>query len=83
MQLSSPNDRNSGQHTFVATLRCASQKAVEGWLRLPFDPLNRPLADQSQSVSRCIGVWKQIEIGRSAVCRVIASMQVCAVLRCG
>jgi len=41
MQLSSPYFRDSGQHTFVATLRCASQKADEGWLRLPFD-LNSP-----------------------------------------
>ena len=73
----------SGQHTFVATLRCASQKADEGWLRLPFDPHNRPLADQSQSVSRYVWVWKPIGIGRAAVCRGIALKQCCAMLSCG
>lgn len=83
MQLSSPNDRDSSQHTFVATLRCASQKAVEGWLRLPFDPLNGPLADQSQSVSRYIWVSKQIGIVRAAVCRANASKQLRAVPPCG
>ena len=83
MRLSFANDRDIGQHTFVATLRRAAQKADEGWLRLPFDPLNRPLADQSQPVSRYMWVWKQIEIGRVAVCRVIASKQGCAVLTCG
>ena len=83
MQLGSTIVRDSSQHTFVATLRCVSQKADEGWLRLPFDPLNRPLADQSQSVSRYMWVWKQIAIGRVAVCSVIASKQNCAVLPCG
>lgn len=47
-----------GQHTFVATLRVGSQKAGEGGLRLPFDPLNRLSADAAPSVSKHIRVWK-------------------------
>lgn len=47
-----------GQHTFVATLRVSSQKAGEGGLRLPFDPLNRLSADAAPSVSKYMKVWK-------------------------
>ena len=47
----------SGQHTFVATLRGGSQKAGEGWLRLPFKPLNRPLADQADLFPCVMGRW--------------------------
>lgn len=47
-----------GQHTFVATLCVGSQKAGEGGLRLPFDPLNRLSADVALSVSKYMKVWK-------------------------
>ena len=47
----------SGQHTFVATLCFDRQKAGEGWLRRPFDPLNRPSADAPCGAEdRCGGV---------------------------
>ncbi len=43
----------SGQHTFVAT----AQKASEGGLRLPFDPLNRRAADTARPAPGYLGVW--------------------------
>lgn len=48
----------SGQHTFVATLCCGDQKAGDGWLRLPFEPLSRLSADQLRCFSRYLKVWK-------------------------
>lgn len=53
----------SGQHTFVATLRGGSQKAGEGWLRLPFKPLYRPLADQADRLPCVLGRWSARLLG--------------------
>lgn len=55
----------SGQHTFVATLRLALQKAGEGWLRLPFKPLHRLSADQASLRSRARGLWTASLLGSS------------------
>ncbi|MBB5722274.1 hypothetical protein FHS72_001900 [Loktanella ponticola] len=57
-----------GQHTFVATLRVGSQKAGEGGLRLPFDPLNRLSADAAPSVSKYMKIWKpKAHVNSSAI----------------
>jgi len=53
----------SGQHTFGATLRFGLQKAGEGRLRLPFEPLHRRDADQARPASRYLGVFRQDGLG--------------------
>lgn len=47
--------RGFSQHTLVATLRLLAQEAGEGWLRLPFDPLNRLSADETSLLPIVLG----------------------------
>lgn len=45
------------QHTLVATLRLLAPETGEGWLRLPFNPLNRLTADQTGLLPIVLGHW--------------------------
>ena len=62
------------QHTLVATLRLLAPEAGEGWLRLPFKPLNRLSADQADSLHRILTHWflrvleKDSFVGNSISC---------------
>lgn len=49
--------RGFSQHTLVATLHLLAQEAGEGWLRLPFDPLNRLSADATDLLPIVLGHW--------------------------
>lgn len=55
--------RGFSQHTLVATLRLLAPEAGEGWLRLPFNPLNRLSADQTGLLPIVVGHWVAGQFG--------------------